>query len=114
MSLAYRMHYVPHSDLTKAITQAQRYVYEVEREANSVKTLERLEGVKAVKPRCTLIYGRSCEWNPEQVEAYRILNSSQHSLSILTYDHVLERARRMLSIATDRSATDSMDGDIPF
>jgi hypothetical protein len=35
-------HHVPHSDLTKAITQAHRYIYEVEREANSVKTLERL------------------------------------------------------------------------
>jgi hypothetical protein len=32
---------VPHSDLTKAMTQALRYLYEVEREANDVKFLER-------------------------------------------------------------------------
>jgi len=93
-------HHVPHSDLIKAITQAQRYIYEVEREANSVKTLERLDGVKAVKPRCTLIFGRSHDWTTQQIEAYRILNASQHSLSILTYDHVLERARRMLEITS--------------
>jgi hypothetical protein len=106
-------HHVPHSDLTKAITQAQRYIFEVEREANSIKTLERLGGVKAVKPRCTLIYGRSEDWTGEQTEAYRILNASQHSLSILTYDHVLERARRMLSIGRgDESA--KVDTDLPF
>lgn len=107
-------HHVPHSDLTKAITQAQRYIYEVEREANSLKTLERLGGVKAVKPRCTLIYGRSHDWGPEQTVAYRILNASQHSLSILTYDHVLERARRMLAIDTPSDEDAERDSDIPF
>lgn len=105
-------HYVPHSDLTKAITQAQRYIYEVEREANSLKTLERLGGVKAVKPRCTLIFGRSHDWTPEQTEAYRILNASQHSLSILTYDYVLERARRMLSMAAAQA--NEVSDEMPF
>jgi hypothetical protein len=106
-------HHVPHSDLTKAITQAQRYIFEVEREANSIKTLERLGGVRAVKPRCTLIYGRSHDWRSEQTEAYRILNASQHSLSILTFDHVLDRARRMLAIGeSDKFAAG--DPDIPF
>ena len=107
-------HHVPHSDLTKAITQAQRYIYEIERESNSVKTLERLGDVKAVKPRCTLIFGRSNDWTAEQTEAYRILNASQHSLSILTYDHVLERARRMLSLAAAQTDDEDFDGDIPF
>ncbi|HZY72147.1 MAG TPA: Shedu anti-phage system protein SduA domain-containing protein [Edaphobacter sp.] len=107
-------HYVPHSDLIKAITQAQRYIYEVEREANSLKTLERLGGVKAVKPRCTLSFGRSHDWTAEQTEAYRILNAGLHSLSILTYDHVLERARRMLSIPTASADDPISDGGIPF
>ena len=90
--------YVPHSDLVKAITQATRYVYEVEREANSVKFLERAGGVKAIKPRCVLIFGRSADWNDGQREAYRMLNASYHNLSILTFDHVLDRARRMLGL----------------
>jgi len=107
-------HHVPHSDLTKAITQAQRYIYEVEREANSVKTLERSGSVKAVKPRCTLIFGRSSDWTAEQTESYRIFNASQHSLSILTYDHVLERARRMLSIAATQTDEADFAGGIPF
>lgn len=90
--------HVPHSDLIKAITQASTYLLEVEREANSVKFLERLGGVKAIKPRCVLIYGRSDSWRAEQREAYRVLNAGYHSLSIMTYDHVLDRAKRMLDM----------------
>lgn len=88
--------YVPHSDLIKAITQASIYIYEVEREADSCKFFKRVGGVRTIKPRCTLIYGRSEDWNAEQQEAFRILNSSYHNLSIMTFDHVLERARRIL------------------
>ncbi len=89
---------VPHSDLTKALTQASRYIYEVEREANSVKFLEMVGGVRTVKPRCILIFGRSNEWTEQQIEAYRILNAGFHNLTVLTYDHVLERARRIVGV----------------
>lgn len=90
--------YVPSSDLTKAVTQASRYIYEVEREANSVKFLERVGGVKTVKPRCILVFGRSNDWNDEQAEAYRIMNAGFHNLTVLTYDHVLTRARRIVGL----------------
>ena len=90
--------YVPSSGLTKAVMQATKYIYEVEREANSVKFLERVKNVKTIKPRCILIFGRSNDWNNEQKEASRILNSSYHNLTIMTYDHVLLRAKRILNI----------------
>jgi hypothetical protein len=110
--------YIPSVDLTKAITQATKYIYEVEREANSIKFLERVGNVKTIKPRCVLIFGRSNDWNDEQREAYRILNSSYHNLSILTYDHVLSRAKRILGIdAQDTSEQDIATieiEDIPF
>jgi hypothetical protein len=93
---------VPHSDLTKAITQATRYLYEIEREANSVKFQGRVGGLKTIKPRCTLIFGRSRDWTEDEREAYRILNASYHSLSILTYDHVLHRARRTLDLRAEQ------------
>jgi hypothetical protein len=89
---------VPSADLTKAITQASHYIFEVEREANSVKFLERVGHVKTVKPRCVLIFGRSDNWNDEQIEAYRILNASFHNLTIMTYDHVLQRAKRIVGL----------------
>lgn len=89
---------VPSTDLTKAITQASRYIYEVEREANSLKFLDRVDGVRTVKPRCILLFGRSHDWAPEQAEAYRILNASFHNLTIMTYDHVLARAKRIIDM----------------
>lgn len=92
---------VPSQDLVRAITQASRYIYEVEREANSVKFLRRVEGIRTVKPRCILIFGRSHEWDQDQSEAYRILNSGFHNLTIMTYDHVLARAQRILNLGTD-------------
>lgn len=92
--------YVPSTDLIKAISQASRYIFEVEREANSVKFLERVDGVRVVKPRCVLVFGRSNGWNARQVEAYRILNSSYSNLTIMTYDHVLERAKRIVGVGS--------------
>ena len=90
--------YVPSTDLTKAITQASRYIYEVEREANSVKFLERVGQIKTVKPRCILIFGRSNKWNVSQIETYRIMNAGFHNITIMTYDHVLGRAKRIIGI----------------
>lgn len=87
---------IPATDLIKAITQASKYIYEVEREANSVKFLDRVDQVRTVKPRGILIYGRSYGWGSDEKEAFRILNSNYHNLSIMTYDHVLERAKRMI------------------
>jgi hypothetical protein len=90
--------YVPSQDLVKAISQVNKYIFEIEREANSVKFLERVGYVKSIKPRSMIIFGRSNNWNEEQKIDYRILNSSYCNLSILTYDHVLERAKRILNI----------------
>jgi hypothetical protein len=107
--------YIPASDIIKAITQATQYIYEVEREANSTKFLERVGNVKTIKPRCVLIFGRSNNWNDEQKKAYRILNSSYHDLSILTYDHVLNRAKRILGIDTQEEVEQHVEtDDIPF
>jgi hypothetical protein len=93
---------IPSSDLIKAITQATKYIYEVEREANSVKFLERVNYVKTIKPRCVLIFGRSDNWIDNEKEAFRILNASYHNISIMTYDHVLSRAKRIVGLKTDK------------
>lgn len=88
--------YYPHSDLIKAITQSISYIHEVELQANDMKFFERVGKVKTIKPRCTLIFGRSNNWNQAQQEAFRVLNSSYHNLTIMTFDHVLERAKRII------------------
>ena len=88
--------FIPSTDLIKAITQSTKYIYELEREANSKKFHEQIGEIKIIKPRCTLIFGRSNDWTEEHHEAYRILNSSYHNLTIMTYDHVLDRAKKIL------------------
>ncbi|PYE75058.1 uncharacterized protein DUF4263 [Xylophilus ampelinus] len=94
---------VPSTDLIRAITQSSRYLHEIELEANSDKFIASVGGVKTVKPRCVLVFGRSVDWTGEQCEAYRILNASFHNINILTYDHVLARAERIVDIG-ERSA----------
>jgi hypothetical protein len=104
---------VPSVDLIKAITQANSYVFEVEREINSQKFYERVGEIRTVKPRCVLVFGRSKDWDDDECRAFRILNASYHNLSIMTYDHVLARARRILGLEGNRLASDS-DDEIPF
>lgn len=104
--------YVPSSDLIKAITQCQNYLYEIERESNSAKFLERTKGTKIIKPRCLLVFGRSKDWDEEQQKAFRILNASFNQISIMTYDHLLTRAKNVLGIEISEN---SFDEDIlPF
>ena len=102
---------IPSTDLIKAITQCQNYLYEIEREVNDIKTYERLK-TRIIKPRCLLIFGRSRDWSDEEREAYRILNSSYVNLTILTYDHLLERAKNVMSKI---DAENQIDDDwLPF
>lgn len=103
--------YVPSSDLIKAITQCQNYLYEIERESNSAKFLERTQGTKIIKPRCLLVFGRSKNWNGRQKEAYRILNSSFNQINILTYDHLLVRAKNVMGF---ENALYEDECEIPF
>lgn len=93
------------------VTQCLNYIYAIEREANSVKFIEKTKS-KVIKPRCILIFGRSNDWNDEQREAYRILNAAYNQISILTYDHLLFRAKNVLGITEDIDTTD--DDELPF
>jgi len=101
--------YVPTSELTKAIIQCQNYIFEIERQSNSVEFLERVKNKKVIKPRCLLIFGRSNNWNDEQRKSYRILNASLNQITILTYDHILERAKNMY----EEQSNNDFD-DLPF
>ncbi|MCL2313487.1 MAG: DUF4263 domain-containing protein [Firmicutes bacterium] len=109
---------IPSTDLIKAITQCQNYLYEIEREVNDIKTFERLK-TRIIKPRCLLVFGKSNGWDDEKREAYRILNSSYVNLTILTYDHLLERAKNVMSkIGNDNKTNRNIQtidyDDLPF
>ena len=86
---------IPASELTRAIMQCARYVTELERRMNDKKKTDAL-GADILKPRITLIYGRSNDWGKERKDQFKILNSCFHDIAILTYDHVLERAKKII------------------
>ncbi|MDD2753753.1 MAG: DUF4263 domain-containing protein [Candidatus Nanoarchaeia archaeon] len=86
---------MPTSDLTKAIMQCARYITELERRMNDDKKKDAF-GADILKPKITLIYGRSNSWRKEHKTQFKILNSSFHDIAILSYDHVLERAKKII------------------
>ena len=88
--------YIPSTDLTKAIIQSITYIHELEIHANDKKITKNVGNI--LKPRCTLIIGRSNKWNEEQFESFRILNSSYHNINIITYDMLLKRAENIFAI----------------
>lgn len=85
----------PNAEFTKAIMQCARYLRAAEKKANDHEKMKEL-GVEIIKPRVTLIYGRSSDWGDDRKEQLRILNSSLHDISILTFDYVLSRAEKMI------------------
>jgi hypothetical protein len=85
----------PNAELIKAIMQCTRYISVAERKANDYEKIKEL-GCDIVKPRITLIYGRSSGWTDEQHKLLRTLNASLHNITILTYDHVLRRAQNQV------------------
>lgn len=90
----------PNSELIKAIMQCTRYIAVAERKANDYEKIKEL-GCDIVKPRITLIYGRSSGWTDEQHKLLRTLNASLHNITILTYDHVLRRAQNQVKDDND-------------
>lgn len=106
---------VPSSGLVKAITQAQNYQFELEREMNSVKMQERIGGVPIAKPRALLVIGRSDGWLIEHRRAQRLLNAGLNMVQVLTYDQVLHRAQQIISLQDAQEPEQQCPvGDDPF
>mgnify|MGYP001623022438 CR=1 FL=1 len=105
--------YRPSAELVAAITQCLNYIYRVERKADSDDFRERVSGVRTVKPKCMLVYGRSDTWGKKQFEAFRILNAAYNQLNIITYDQLLVRAKGLLGLESNSISSDD-DDEIPF
>ncbi len=82
-------------DINKAIGQVVNYLYDMDE--NRLKLAEILR-VNIARPRGIIIAGRSNNWTAEQLKAYRKLSFSLHGIEIITYDHLLERARSLISV----------------
>lgn len=109
--------FIPKSELTAATMQCNRYILQTERKINDLEFNKKIKNTPIVKPRISLIYGRSNSWGDDEKEAYRVLNSSYSNLNIISYDHLLERAKRLIGISVpvqEEGGEDIDPADIPF
>ncbi len=104
----------PSSQLTAAITQCLNYLYKIELQSNSVEFMERVEDTKTVKPQCMLVYGRSVDWDDNELKSLRILNAASHQLHIITYDQLLMRAKLLLGIENETADEEEDFSEWPF
>jgi hypothetical protein len=92
----YRGFLQPSEELKGAITQATNYIFQVEKKFNDTDWCRKNGCNAPVKPRCTVILGRSDGWNIEEKTSFRLLNDSLHGIEVITFDHLYNRASRLL------------------
>lgn len=92
----YREFLQPSEELKGAITQATNYIFQVEKRFNDTDWCRKNGCNAPVKPKCTVILGRSDDWNIEEKTAYRLLNDSLHGIEVITFDHLYNRAEKIL------------------
>lgn len=85
----------PSADLSEALAQAAKYLQSSEDER---RTLVMEEGLPFLKARARIVIGRSHEWTQQQHDALRRLNAVLHDIQIMTFDHLLATAERMVTI----------------
>lgn len=85
------------SSLTKAIAQTQNYIFEFEQKTCD-KDYQNNNNCKVIKPRGIIIIGSKNNLNEEENKYLRILNSSYHNVYIMTYQQLLERAKKVFEV----------------
>lgn len=107
--------YIPSVELTKAITQCANYIHHLEKRTNDKDIAAEIGNI--LKPRCTLVIGRSNTWTHEHFEAFRILNSMYHNINIITYDMLLTRAQKLCCLDNQDNMVENKNDvfdDCPF
>jgi hypothetical protein len=83
-------------ELKRAIVQATNYIFQIEKKFSDTDWCRNNKCETPVKPKCTIIFGRSNEWKLEEKTAFRLLNDSLHGIEIITFDHFFNRAKKIL------------------
>jgi hypothetical protein len=94
--LKYRNFLQPSEELNGGITQATNYIFQLEKKYNDVDWQQSRSTGTPVKPKCLLVIGRSNTWGREERVAFRLLNDSLHGITIITFDHLYQRASKSL------------------
>lgn len=85
--------YYPSAELSKTLGQVMHYLRLI-----NEKRLELEEDweEQVFRPRAIIVAGRSHDWSKGQHQAWRNLKTSLQNIDLLTFDHVLARAERLL------------------
>ena len=84
------------SDVSKAIGQCHRYLDLLGDVAR--RGLNDHPEIIAYHPRATIVIGRSSDWTREMQQGLHGLNARLSSIQVMTFDHLLARAERMLEL----------------
>ncbi|MGA2417695.1 MAG: Shedu anti-phage system protein SduA domain-containing protein [Candidatus Staskawiczbacteria bacterium] len=93
----YRDFLQPSEELKGSLTQATNYIFQVEKKFSDPDWCRENKCETPVKPKCTVILGRSINWALEEKTAFRLLNDSLHGIEVITFDHLFSRAERLLN-----------------
>lgn len=93
----YRNFLQHNEELKGAITQATNYIFQVEKKFSDPDWCRKHNCETPVKPKCTVVFGRSDQWQLEEKTAFRLLNDSLHGVEVITFDHLYSRALRILN-----------------
>ncbi|MCF8721883.1 Shedu immune nuclease family protein [Nitrospina gracilis] len=92
-----RGNYYWSTDAIKAITQAEKYLFNAESKRSSLADDIKREvniSVKVVKPRAFLIMGETTQLDSQKkIEDFRVLRMSLKNLEIILYDELIERLK---------------------
>jgi hypothetical protein len=113
---------LPHSELQGAIAQLSHYILQAEKQVDSRDYIRDHQGAVPLKPRGVVVHGRSNSWTENHWVAFRLLNDELHNIQVITFDHLLERAKKSLSAFEPQSdqpestvaGDDTYYDDVPF
>ena len=87
---------VAHPQLQGAIAQLSGYILQAEKQVDSADFSRDHNDVIPLKPRGIVVHGRSNIWSQDHWQAFRLLNDELHGIQVITFDHLLQRARKSL------------------
>ena len=86
--------YYPSPDLAKVIGQCLFYLQKMD---DYKLNLEKDYKVKILRPRIKIIVGRTKDFNDDQFDALRMLNSNLNHIQIISFDYLLNCGEKLIS-----------------
>lgn len=103
----YRNKYrLPAAELEGAIAQATNYIHEAEVYSESERWIAQHDGIRPFKPKAIVVFGRSKDWDRDDQLAFRLLNDRLQGVSVMTFDHLIARAKQALNTDSSSAETD--------